>query len=788
METGRKTSKKPNDMQSFHYIIRILLHSKGSNLLKVVSLGLGLAMSILLFSRVAFEQSYDTCFPDYSRLYQVWSQFTVKGEKYDWQQQNSGPVVGAIFESFPEQVESATCTCRWMASDPLYYGNTRFDEPKIAADSLFFQTMGIEVLTGNPVQDLQQPNVIYLCETLARRMFGGEDPIGKVISYNRKRDLTVRGTYADLPDNTTVKADAVISMPPSWAAEVANYSWSGGDSYPQYVRLKPGADAETVNSRLDAMVDKYRPAEDKASFGYVAKIAPLRNTYRGYEDVQRSKVILLVMGFSILFIAALNYALISISSLSRRAKAVGVQKCSGASGAGIFGMFLMETALIILLSLCVMAFLLFAFQDFVEDTASTHLHNLLTWQRAWVPALTVLLLFVVGGVIPGQLFARIPVTQVFRRYTEGKKGWKRPLLFIQFAGVAFICGMMWMVAAQYSYVTGKDMGFDPHNVAVASMYFEKDNRAQAETFFRNLPYVEDITIGGNPLRGYSGAMINGENGSSLFSARFDQCWENYASFMHMTLLAGRMPRTEGNEHWWDEAVVNEAFARSMNWGNEVVGRTVYTMGLTTKVVGLLKDFQIGGFYAEPQPYISFALEVFGGNPFFFKLKEPFGDNLLKLQKAVSEAFPGQTIDIESMPNQAEALYNPVRVLRNAVMASAVVMFFIMLMGLLGYTADEVQRRSKEIAIRKVNGADAGDILRLLGRDVLWVSVPAVLAGILASAYVNHLWLAAFSTQVPVGWPMYVLVGFTLLAIILTCVLRQSWRIAQSNPVESIKSE
>ena len=263
-------------MQSFHYIIRTLLHSKGSNLLKVVSLGLGLTMSILLFARVAFEQSYDTCFKDYDRLYQVWSQFTVNGEQLDWQQQNSGPLAGAILESFPEQVESATCTSRWMAFDPLYYGNTRFDEPKICADSLFFRTMGIEVLTGNPVQDLQQPNVIYLCETLAQRMFGGDDPIGKVISYNYQRDLTVRGTYADIPDNTTVKADAVISLPPSWAAEVTNYSWNGGDSYPQYIRLKPGVDAEALNSRLGAMVDKYRPSEDKKVYGYTAKIAPPR--------------------------------------------------------------------------------------------------------------------------------------------------------------------------------------------------------------------------------------------------------------------------------------------------------------------------------------------------------------------------------------------------------------------------------------------------------------------------------------------------------------------------------
>ena len=769
-------------MKQLHYVIQTLLHSKGSNLLKVVSLGLGLTMSILLFARVAFEQSYDTCFPDTDRLYQVWSQFTVKGEKLDWQQQNCGPVAGGILESFPEQVESATCTSRWMASSPLYYGNTRFNETKIAADSLFFRTMGIEVLSGNPVKDLQQPNIVYLSETLAEKMFGGENPIGKVVSYNHERDLTVRGTYADLPDNTTVKADAVISLPPSWAAEVANYSWRGGDSYLQYIRLKPGVDAETLNSRLGAMVDKYRPEEDK-KFGYTAKIAPLRDTYRGYDSVSRSKVILLVMGFSILFIAALNYALISISSLSRRAKAVGVQKCNGASSAGIFGMFLAETALIIGLALVVMVFLLFAFQDFVEDTAATRLANLFTGNRLWVPVGTVVLLFLIGGVLPGQLFARIPVTQVFRRYTEGKKGWKRPLLFVQFAGVAFICGVMWMVAAQYSYVMNKDMGFSPARVAVTSWIgINKEVGDQVKAQFLNMPYVEAMTYSGTstPVDGYSGTMVNNEAGQPLFSSRYDAWPEDYANVMGMTLLEGRMPRTGG------EVLVNETLAKMMHWGDKVVGRQLND-GSNNTVVGLLKDFQIGGFYLEPMPFIGYYM-YYPYGIFAFKLKEPFGDNLLKLQQALADAFPGRTVDVYSLEAKVADLYNPVRVLRNAMMVAALVMFLVMLMGLLGYTADEVQRRSKEIAIRKVNGAEATGILELLGRDILWVAVPAVVVGVCASAYVNGLWMDIFSARVSAGWAVYVLVAIVNLLVILGCVLWRTWHIANENPVLSLKSE
>ena len=773
-------------MKQLYYVIQTLRHAAGSNLFKVVSLGLALAMSVLLFARVAYEQSYDTCFRDYGDICQVWTRYIMKGEKLDWQEQNMGPTVGTVLEHFPDQVEAGTCTNLFLMHSPLYYGNTRFDEPKICADSLFFRTMGIEVLSGNPVQDLQQPHVIYLSESFARRLFGDGNPIGKTLNYNHERELTVRGTYADLPDNTTLKADAIVSMPPSWVRTQLTYSWNGGDSYPQYVRLKPGTDADKLNARIDALISQLMPDRGKNGIDLNIRVAPLRDTYRGYDEVARMKVIMLVLGLSILFIAALNYALLSVSSLSRRAKAVGVHKCSGASGGGVFGMFLLETAVIVLLAVVVMVGLMFGFQDFVEDTAATKLSNLFTWDRIWVPVLTVVLLFVVGGVLPGQLFARIPVTQVFRRYTEGKKGWKRPLLFVQFGGVAFICGLMGMIMLQYQYVMNKDMGFTVDRLAKTSIGFgSEEENDNAMVFFKSLPYVEDVASStGDPLEGYSGTMIDSESGESLFSARFDQMTENYPALMGMTLLKGRVPRT-----WGEEVLINEDFARRMRWTAEsAIGQVIHTGGMTPKVVGVVKDFQIGGYYTPQMPYIAFGHNYKFNYVTTFKLKEPFGDNLLKLQKAVAEAYPDKTIDILSMPQIRDAMYNPVRVFRNATLVAALVMFVIMLMGLLGYTADEVQRRSKEIAIRKVNGAEASGILEMLGRDVFIVAAPAVLVGILASVYVNHLWLDMFSTQVPAGWPMYVLTGIVLLALIVACVLWRTWGIANANPVESIKAE
>ena len=768
-------------MKQLYYVIRTLLRGRGSNIIKVISLGLGLTMSILLFSRVAFEQSYDTCYKDYDDLYQIYSIFSAEGEQFEPQKQNCGPVAGAILENFPKEVEAAT-SIAYFVSSPLYNGSVRIDARKILADSLFFKTMGIEVLSGNPEKDLMQNDVIFLSDDLAQKIYGGENPIGKVISY-KELQLTVKGTYVDLPENATMRPEAVISMPTAWSRDWGNYSWRGGDSYYEYIRFRPGADKEVVNARLDAMIQKYRPEEDKKAYGYTAFVKPIRDVYRDEDQVKRMDSIMSILALAILFIASLNYVLISISSLTYRAKAVGVHKCSGASGGTVFSMFLLETGIIIALALVLMGLILLNFQEFIEDTTAAKLSVLFAPDRIWVPLVVVLVLFIVGGILPGRLFARIPVSQVFRRYTEGKKGWKRPLLFVQFAGVAFICGLMYVVMAQYNYVKDKDMGYNPQRVAIGNVYFGGEEASgPALQFFRGLPYVEEVSSAvSTPVWSYSGSMIEGEGGQSLFSTRFSYALEDYFKMMGMTMKEGRPARAS------DEIVVNEAFAERMRWGDKALNHPLRAEGRNLKVVGVLKNFHIGSFY-QPQDVIMFGYTRTFGNTVHVRLKEPFAENLRRLNKDVSEAYPDKTVHFYSMEDQILNKYNPVRVFSNATILAALTMFFVMLMGLIGYTTDEVRRRSKEIAIRKVNGAESLGILELLSKDVLYVAAPAVIIGIISAAYINGMWMDQFAEQVPLSWPVYILIALVILLLILACVIWKSWRIANENPVNSIKSE
>ena len=769
-------------MKQLHYVIRTLLRGRGSNVIKIVSLSLGLTMSILLFTRVAFELSYDSCFKDVGDLYQVYSTWSTNGQKYKPSEMSVGPVAGAILENFPKEVEAATCICRYTANQPLYYGSVRFDEKKIMGDSLFFKTMGIEVLRGDP-QELKNKDVIFLSDRLANRIFGGEDPIGKILMFEKKLPLTVKGIYATLPENTTLPFEGVISMPTMWSRNWANFSWGGGDSYWEYVRFRKGVKKDAVTSRLDAMVAKYLPPEmGKRHMGYTITLRPLRDTYRGGEQVKEMIWIMSLLGVAILFMVSLNYVLITVSSLSYRAKAVGVHKCNGASSGSIFGMFLLETAIIIFLALVLMGLFIVNFRDFVEDTTQVRLSSLFTLNRLWVPALTVLLLFVIGGVFPGRLFSAIPVSQVFRRYTDGKKSWKRPLLFVQFAGVAFITGLMTVVMIQYAYVIHKDLGYNPGRVAVSYTNFEtNDKRDYALTFLRELPYVESVSSAWYPPAfGFSGSMVD-INGKALFSTRIVAEMENYPAMMGMTFKMGRMAHAD------DEVAVNETFVKTMRWGDNILNRMVSIDGRIYKVVGLLNDYHTGDFYNEQEPLAVRRQRSFG-ECIHVRLKEPFADNLKKLNKEASEALSTEVIDFFSLEQKIKENYNSVRVFRNATILSAITLFFIMLMGLIGYTKDEVRRRSKEIAVRKVNGAEVTDILGLLSKNILYIAAPAVAIGTLAAWYINSKWIGLFAEQAGLSPALYPLVAIAVLIVIWGCVIWKSWSIANENPVKSIKSE
>ena len=777
-------------MRYLYYTIQTLRRGRTSSFIKLLSLTLGLLVGVLLFAQIAYELNYENCYPESDRLAMVRIQLSTEDTDalktaigdYPYDGTVYDVVAPTLAEEMAEWVESAT-TINTNGGRYVYYGNKLLEGTSyIRADTAYFRTMGIEVLEGDQ-RDLLRTGATFVSESFAKATFGDESPIGKELTLDKQDVLTVRGVYRDMPQNTFLGHYDFVASVHANGGYVYGNGWRGNDMFNAILRLRRAGDVEAVNDRIQQVIERHTSTSwDGWKSTY--SIIPLPDLHTDYPDIRRRLAILGFLGFALFFVAAMNYILISIATLSRRAKAVGVHKCNGAGEGQVFTMFMLETGAMVLAAAVLSALLLWLFAGGIESWLGISVGALFTWQTLWVPLLTVLLLVVVAGVLPGRMFARIPVTQVFRRYTDGKKGWKRGLLAVQFAGVSFVLGLLMVTVMQYSLLMNGDMGFRIPGLVQAESWQQADRGQTICDYIERQPYVEGATAAAMGVLGeYWTQGLIGNDGKRITVLNYNPCQKDYAEVMGIEIIEGKPMEKIG------DVLVNEEVVRLMNWTDGAVGKRLNNFidqKTDRPIVGVFRDVRNKGMRWEQQ-----AIALVCGNvyhAFDVRLKEPYDENLDKLNDFVSEAFPDVALNFISVAEMQRYIYMDTYRFRNAVYLASVFIILIVLMGLIGYVNDETGRRAKEIAIRKVNGASAADILRLLSRGVLLIAVPCVAVGTGVAWYVGTEWLTQFAGQVSISPWHFVGLAVLLLVVIVCIVVLKAWHIANENPVESIKAE
>ena len=768
-------------MKQLYYTIQTLLRGRGSNVIKVISLTLGLLVGILLFARVAFELNYDSYYSEPENLCITLRTGISDGIKKEPNIDNYGKLAEAIRENFPDEVEDATVLDLFSQS-PLYHEGKKMEHVILATSkSHVFSTLGIKVLLGD-VSQLDRVDVIFISRSLARRLFADANPIGKTINIEIDYPLTVQGVFEDIPENTEFHFDGVYSFDTrskQYGSERGG--WGYDSSYHCMVRFRHPDEREKVEVRMPEMLKKYihnyKGQSEEYSF-----MTPSQYHLQKPES-RKIVMILSILGFAILLVAGMNNVLISVSSLAQRAKSVGIHKCNGASDGHIYRMFLYESALLILLSLLFVTVLLFTFKLEIEDLSGASLKALFTWQTLWVPILVSLVLFLVIGLFPGKLFAAIPMTQVFHRFTAHRFVWKRSLLFIQFTGIAFILGLLMVILLQYHQVMTRDMGYKVDNLAVGwSPYREID---KMDGILRGLPIVEEFCNASTIIYGgYMGQPYTDAHGKE-FMGRIEFVDEHYVPVMGLQIIKGRNIQQD------KEILINEEMVRQIGWTDSPIGKNLEDgKNNFGTIVGVVKDYVVQSAYMPQAPVALMSnLEWMNVlNKRNIILKEPFGENLAKINTLMKEAFPTVDIVFRSARQEIDKQYQEVRRFRNVVIIASIAILLIALMGLFGFVNDEIQRRSKEIAIRKVNGAEVPDILRLVSGNIFWTALSAVMVGIVFAYIVSNKWLEQFSDRVSINGGHFLVVIIIILLLIMGSVIGRSWNVANENPVNSIKNE
>ncbi len=423
-----------------------------------------------------------------------------------------------------------------------------------------------------------------------------------------------------------------------------------------------------------------------------------------------------------------------------------------------------------------------------QDSIYDYFVEYINMDRLWVIVAVVTLTFLLAATIPAVTFSRISVQQVFKRFSGRQHAWKHTLLFIEFAGVALVSGILTIVSAQYDCLVNTPLGYNPDGAIIVSFHGNSKEECDAVMdSYSRLPYVEGVAASSYyPTYGYSGAFVRDNEGNLKFSTRYDDWSPNYADVMGMTVKEGRIPAPASEELL--EVIVNEEFVRQMGWReSDAIGKTFnYDYGTAT-VTGVIRDFLCDNYYNPQKPFV--ALTTLNALSWLtLRISEPTDANEIRLIKEILKLYPAENIRVINLRKRYDSFYVDVKLFRTMVSIAAVIMIFICAIGLTGYLTDEMRRRSREIAIRKVNGASTGSIIDLITRSILIVALPSVTLGTLLAIYFGRQWLDQFSMTIDGITARFILAGLlTLIFIVVLAVIFTRMR-ANDNPTESLRAE
>ena len=776
-------------MKQLLYTISYLKNAWGNNLIKVFTLTLGLAIGLILFARIAFDLSYDKFLPDAENIYQVQTIYRTGVGSDNVHEQDYSNTFQPVAPTMPLEIPGVAAGTSILESGErvIFDGQDRYAVKTIYADTMFFKTLPFKILSGSEM-GLKTGGNVFLSNSLAERIFKGQDPVGKILFDDKKQKavLTVVGTFEDVPENSHLDFDLIYSI-----ANSSRNSWSGGDGYTGYVRLQPGMDVKEINEKaIPEMLARHMDRESMLKGGYAfdCYLKPLTILHTDNKETRQTLLVLSLLASLILIAVSLNYVMMSISALATRARTMAIYKSNGASSGNIFVMNLTETVILIFVALICTVLLILLGKGQIETLTGVTIGSLFAGKQIWGSAGLVLLVVLLAGIAPARIFSAIPVTQVFRFYNDSKRGWKQGLLGIQILSAAFMLMFLAVILMQYNKMMDKDFGYRPDNLAYCeldSIPYARQQMVKMELL--RSPEVANVTFSSQLISfWYSGTPLkNPETNEVAATVRYDRVDSSFVSTIGLNLSLGKnIPHEMAAPA---PALVNRQLLKALHWEDNPIGKTLPDLGAV--IVGVLDDFTVGSAFTEQSPVILFGLpEKWQRLYMTVRLEQMSPESISALENNLRALLPDEDIVVRIYRDLIHESYRDTMRFRNSVAVSAVFMLLITLMGLVGYVSDEIRRRSKEIAIRKVNGATAVDVQKLLLRNILMIGMPAVVIGLIGTYLAGDRWLEHFPDKISLNVFFFILGGLALLAVIGFCVVLRSWYVANENPVKSIKSE
>ncbi len=777
------------------------------NFIKILCLTLGLSVGFLLVAKIYFEQSYDSFFPNINRIYRLTESVVQNGEYREYQNTPGG--------SAPElqrnisQIEKATRFTVLTGDAVLKFEDGRkFDIPYVTlADTCLFDVLKTPIILGNPHEVLAVEDQVMIPRSLAEKI--GGDVIGQrfsVLEWGDEYKVTIGGVYEDYPLNSTMKNAVYLALP---TISIFMYDGTenllGNDRYTSYVLLSEGSDPNEVNSmivnHLKTVIDE---EEAFTVLDFKMWVRPMAGAYAKQDGIKTMSWMLGILALVMLMCAGLNYLLIAIGQLSARGKEMAIRKCFGTGRKPIFLMVMGESLFFLLISLELAILLAFCFSDLCKELLGYSPKELFTSGKVWlVEGLVCIGLMIITGIIPSIIYSRTPVAYAFRPAVHGRRIWKLALLAVQFMATGLVMCLLVLIGRQYNMIGNLDMGLEYENVGMFHRYPLSDEKTA--TVMKELmkqPFIEKVSSANNdPTAFPSGNNLwtEGRQDDNVNIGDMEFANPELFEVFGIPFVQGRN-FSENADTTINEVIVEErmidVFRKNFGVTNtDLIGQKFYITGhgdwqIPYTIVGVVGNIHRGGFECDNidnRAGVFFPSNNVRGN-IFIRFTELTPENIATAQKILDSINDGDDILITPYKMRIDAKRSGIKKFGMSVMVVGIAIVLIALIGLIGYVADEVNRRAKEIAIRKVNGTSAQKIVRLFCIDVLKVAIPSLIAGGALAMVIGQRWLSQFTDRVSLSPLMMIICLLFLLLLIISVVVVNTLRLANSNPVDHLRSE
>ncbi len=783
---------------------RVLRKNLQHTMINILGLAVGISVFILIISYITNELSYDNFHKNSDNIYKVC---------LDKDFSTLAPLGHLLHNQFPEIKNISRLDRNYGFGEKVTLTDRTATNPKsitfkniFFADSSFFNIFSFNALYGNLETALKSPYSIVLTQSTANKLFGNLNPVGKTIGTIDERgrytqDYVVTAVVEDVPANSSINFNGLASfsslslMKPN-GSDVNDdwYNWG----YDTYIHLNSATNIpefeQKVNEFWVSKGEKLRGNDSDAvsSFSLVAL-----NKVPFHNNNKRSFIFLLAgIGLLIVVIAIINFVNLTIAKFPASAKEIGVRKLLGSSKIKLINQILVETLVVSFLAVIIAVLFAELIKPLAFQVVGLRLSIDYLGQPLIIPILIAgaILIGILAGIYPAIYFSSFKPLKIIRnKRTNTKKGsiFNYGLIIFQFLIAIILIASTILVQKQVQFLKSKDLGFNDKNMI--SIQPNKLIEEKYDLFRQKVlehPGITDITASSMELGNGFNMEISSEFNGETKSFKVLTVDPDFVKTMNINLREGRNFTWDAESDKYSTVIINKTMEKEFGLDPAIGKEITMLSNIKAKVIGVMNDFHAESFHKTIEPSLLwYAPKVCGIGVINMKLNPEYFENSIEsVRKIWAEISPDIPFEYHFLDESYASLYKSEVTFSRLIGFCSILSIFISCLGLFGLITHVARRRTKEIGIRKVNGARISEVITMLNRDLVkWVIIAFVIATPIAYFAMNK-WLENFAYKTELSWWIFALSGLLALGIALLTVSYQSYKAAVRNPIESLRYE